>query len=338
MVLGAFATAWALTAVFLRSRLAARLLDYPGTRSSHSVATPRGGGVGMVIATLVALLVLGLADRLDWSVVLGLGGGGAIAAATGFRDDYLSLPARWRLLGHFVAAGWLLAWLSGPPQLMVAGRTLEPEWLANVLALFYVVWMLNLTNFMDGIDGIAGIEAITVSLSAALLAFVTASGPTVWVPPLVVAAATSGFLVWNWPPAKVFLGDSGSGFLGLVLAGLSLLAGWTAPALFWSWIILLGVFTTDATFTLACRVVRGDRFYEGHRSHAYQNAAHLWRGHRPVTLAVGAINVGWLLPIAALVATERLGSGVGVLVAYVPLILGCALLGAGRPHSSAQIR
>jgi len=151
---------------------------------------------------------------------------------------------------------------------------------------------------MDGIDGIAGMEVVTVCLSAGVLSEVAAPAAHLWVAPAVLASTTLGFLVWNWPPAKIFMGDAGSGFLGLTLAVLSLQAARVDNRLLWSWLILLGVFVVDATITLIRRLGQGERIHQAHRSHAYQHAA-VYRGaHLPVTIAVGAINVCWLFPIA----------------------------------------
>jgi Fuc2NAc and GlcNAc transferase len=138
--------------------------------------------------------------------------------------------------------------------------------------------------------------------------------------PALLAAATLGFLVWNFPPAKIFMGDAGSGFLGLMLAALSLQAAVLRPVLFWCWVVLLGVFVVDATVTLIRRLLRGERVYEAHRSHAYQHAAIAFGAHRPVTLAVAAINVCWLLPWALAIAAGWVAGVVGLVLAYVPLV------------------
>ena len=128
------------------------------------------------------------------------------------------------------------------------------------------------------------------------------------------------------------MGDAGSGFLGIVLGVLSLQAGWIAPELFWGWVILLGVFVVDATWTLLRRLLRGERVYEAHRSHAYQYASREFGRHLPVTLAVGAINLAWLLPIAAWVGLGGLDGLLGVAIAYAPLV-GLALrFRAGEPE------
>ena len=180
----------------------------------------------------------------------------------------------------------------------------------------YLVWMVNLFNFMDGI---ASVEAITATLVGALLWWLAGSG-TGWLVAVLFAGCVGGFLVWNFPPAKVFMGDAGSGFLGLMVALLSLWCGQASPALFWAWFTLIGCFMVDATTTLVRRVRRGERFHEAHRSHAYQYAARQFGEHRPVTLAVGAINLLWLWPIAVAVALGWLDGVVGVAIAYAPLL------------------
>jgi Fuc2NAc and GlcNAc transferase len=329
--LGVFLAAWWLTGRFRRYALARQLLDIPNARSSHASATPRGGGMAIVLTTLIALPVLGALGALPWPEVWGLLGGGALAGLIGFADDHGHVAPLWRLLGHLAAAWWVLAWLGGLPPLSMLGFALEPGWLGNGLAVVYLAWLLNLTNFMDGIDGIAGLETVTVSLGGVLLYLVAVPGNTEWLAPLVLASATLGFLVWNWPPAAIFLGDAGSGFLGLMLAALSLEAGWQAPRLFWSWVILLGAFVVDATVVLLRRMARRERFYEAHRSHAYQHAAERWGTHLHVTLAVGAVNVCWLFPWALIVALGSLDGLRGVLIAYAPLVAGALWLGAGEP-------
>lgn len=319
----------ALTGALRRYALARSLMDVPNARSSHSVPTPRGGGVAIVISFLVSLPVLAAMNVLPWSSAWALLGAGAFVAAVGFLDDHGHIAARWRLLAHFVGAAWALAWLGGAPPLVLFGVTFELGGLGFGLAAVYLVWLLNLYNFMDGIDGIACIEAICVCAGGALLYVV--AGQTTWVVvPLLLAAAVLGFLYWNFPPAKIFMGDAGSGFLGIVLGVLSLQAGWVAPELFWGWVILLGVFVTDATFTLLRRLLRGDKVYEAHRSHAYQYASRHFGRHLPITLAVGAINLFWLLPIALWVSYGGFEGIVGVAVAYVPLVALAAGFRAGE--------
>jgi len=302
-----------------RYALARNLLDRPNERSSHTVPTPRGGGAAIALtfcAGIAALLALGRVSPAGaWAVL----GAGAWVALVGFLDDHIGIAARWRLLAHFLGAAWALSWLDGMPVVPWFGARLDLGWAGDILAAVLLVWLLNLYNFMDGIDGIAGVEAITVGLGGAALWWI-ATGSSDDVVPVLVAAATAGFLVWNFPPARIFMGDAGSGFLGLTFGMLAVWSGQQAGTLFWCWIILLGVFVVDATVTLAHRVLRGEWFYEAHRSHAYQHASRRHRQHRVVTLAVGAINLFWLLPIATLVALGRADGMLGLGLAYAPLV------------------
>lgn len=316
----AFGAAFVLTILLRRYALARSLVDVPNERSSHQIPTPRGGGVAIVLAFLSGLPLLAWTGLLADPVMVALEGAGMLVALVGFLDDRGQIPARWRLVAHFVAAGWVLAWLGGVPALPFFGYSVTFGRLDLVLCALYLVWLLNLYNFMDGIDGIAGVEAATVCFGGALVYWLAVPELTGSAAPLLLLCAVLGFLVWNFPPAKIFMGDAGSGFLGLTLGALSIDAAWKLPAFFWSWVILLGVFVVDATVTLFRRVYRGEKFYVAHRSHAYQYAARRRGSHRPVTLAVGLINLLWLLPLALLVGLGALEGVVGVCVAYAPLV------------------
>lgn len=308
--------------------LAGSLMDVPNERSSHVIPTPRGGGGAIVLSFLAVLPFLASQNILSWESIAALLGSGGLVALIGFLDDHGHIAARWRLLGHFVGAVWALVWLGGLPALDIMGHSIRLGWLGHVLAAFYLVWMLNLYNFMDGIDGIAAVEAVSVCLGGAIL-FMIVGSITLAIVPLVLAAAVGGFLVWNFPPAKIFMGDAGSGFLGITLGVLSLQAASVAPEFFWSWVILLGVFIVDATWTLIRRLLRGEKVYEAHRSHAYQWASRMCGRHLPVTLGVAAINLLWLGPLAVCVGTGYLSGVVGVVIAYAPLLLLARTFRAG---------
>ncbi|MFJ4373772.1 glycosyltransferase family 4 protein [Pseudomonas japonica] len=312
-----------LTGALRRYALAKSIIDIPNARSSHVVPTPRGGGVAIVLAFIIAASFLGLLGLIDASVVLALVGAGGLVAVIGFMDDHGHIAARWRLLGHFAAAAWALFWIDGLAPLHVFGWPIDLGLVGSVLAAVYLVWMLNLYNFMDGIDGLASIEAICACLGACLLYWLTGFANLI-VLPLILAAAVAGFLFWNFPPARIFMGDAGSGFLGIILGVLSLQAAWASSQLLWCWLILLGVFIVDATFTLIRRLARGDKVYEAHRSHGYQFASRRYGKHLPVTLGVAAVNLFWLLPVALCVMLLNIDGFLALLVAYAPL-LGLAL-------------
>ncbi|MEJ2576736.1 MAG: glycosyl transferase [Gammaproteobacteria bacterium] len=320
--------AWWLTGRIRRHALARGVLDLPNPRSSHTEPTPRGGGLAIVAVVLAGLPLLWWQGELPARVVVAIAGSGALIAWVGWRDDQRHVAVHWRLAAHLLAAAWGLAWLGGLPPLEIAGRTLEPGWVGTVLGVLYLTWLLNLYNFMDGIDGIAAVEAVTVAAGGALVLWLAAPQAG-WYVPLLPAAAAAGFLAWNFPRARIFMGDGGSGFLGLLFGLLSLQAGWLAPELAWAWLILLGVFVVDASWTLLRRLTRGESLHQAHRGHAYQVAARRVGSHVPVTAAVALVNLAWLWPLAALVATGRVSGPAGLALAYAPLLAAAAAL-SGR--------
>ena len=319
LMLAASASSWLLTALVRQFAIRESMLDHPNDRSSHTTPTPRGGGIAIVVSCLVLAVALAALGWIEPRLLTATLGAGTVVAVLGFIDDRSSLAARWRFLGHAAAAAWVVFWMDRIPQVPVFGVLVDLHFVGPLITAFYIVWMINLVNFMDGIDGIASVEAITSALSGALLWWLAGSGSG-WMLALVFASCVSGFLLWNFPPAKIFMGDAGSGFLGLMVALLSLWCGQSTPHLFWAWFILIGCFMVDGTTTLVRRVRRGEKFFEAHRAHAYQYAARRAGRHLPVTLACGAINLLWLLPIAALVALGRLDGVVGVALAYAPLV------------------
>ncbi|MBC3207666.1 glycosyltransferase family 4 protein [Pseudomonas sp. SWRI111] len=326
-------SSFVLTAVLRRYALARSMLDIPNDRSSHTVPTPRGGGVSMVVVFLASLGFLKTTGMIDLSFFIGTAGAGLLVAIIGFMDDHGHIAPKWRLLGHFGGAIWVLFWAAGLAPIEIAGHNVDLSWPGNIAAVIYLAWMLNLYNFMDGIDGIASVQAITVCLGACVLYWMGGHYDLVW-GPLLLASAALGFLFWNFPPAKIFMGDAASGFLGIMLGAFSLQAAWAEPNLLWSWIILMGVFIVDATFTLLNRLLRGDKIFEAHRSHAYQYAARQHGRHLPVTLATLLINVFWLFPIALSVNILGLDGALGVVIAYLPLIALAIRYRAGKPEST----
>jgi len=215
-----FVSSYFLTQIVRHYALRRHILDIPNDRSSHTIPTPRGGGLAFVVVFLIGLVALWQFDMVDLRLFLALVGGGSIIAGLGWIDDKQGLSARIRLIFHFIAAAWVVFCLDGFSSLNLGFTELNLFWVANVLVVIAIVWMINLYNFMDGIDGIAGTEAITISGAAAIFLWVQNSGLAAVC--LLMIAAVLGFLIWNWPPAKVFMGDVGSGFLGFVFAVLAI--------------------------------------------------------------------------------------------------------------------
>ncbi len=320
-----------LTGVFRHYALKKGMMDVPNNRSSHVVATPRGGGIAVVIVFL-SVLFFYLTDNainIDSRYIASLFLGGATIAAVGFWDDHQHVPASWRSAIHLVAAFASLLVIPSLPVINLFGYNLNLGWLAYPVYAIAIVWLLNLYNFMDGIDGIASVQAISVSGGAALILLL--QGQQTWAALLfLLSICVAGFLVWNWPPAKVFMGDACSGFLGFILGLLLVITSAEGSINLWSWIILLGVFWLDATVTLVRRIFRGEKFYEAHRSHAYQRLSRRWQSHKKVTLSVLAINTLWLLPWALAATFVPTYSLLIFFVALTPLAYLILMLGAGK--------
>lgn len=333
-VAGTFVLALLGTGLARRHAIRRQIMDVPNARSSHVAATPRGGGLAIVVAALLAFAWLAWTGAMDIGLFGALLSCGSAVAVIGYFDDRRPVPARVRLPVHFAAALAAMVCLGGLPELQFGAVTLRLGVTGYVLGVVGIVWVLNLFNFMDGIDGIAGSEAVFIGLGgAALPVFTDPGGSTVVAGPgLALAAASGGFLVWNWPPAKIFMGDVGSGFIGCVIAILAIAAARESGIALLLWLMLGGVFFVDATITLVRRVARGESPHEPHRTHAYQWLARRWNNHKPVTLAVIAVNLLWLMPCAVVAALHPSWASWLAMIALAPLVVAALAAGAGRPE------
>jgi Fuc2NAc and GlcNAc transferase len=315
-----------LTPVVRSYALRHKVLDEPNDRSSHTVPTPRGGGLAILIAVIVttsAAVVIGVGDA---RVALALGSGMLALGVIGWIDDTRGLPARFRLAAHFAIALWAMYVLGGMPALRLGNFSLAVGTAGYLLGALGIVWSINLFNFMDGIDGLAGSQATLIFGAAAGLLF-WAGDRSLVVLAAIIGGASAGFLVWNWPPAKIFMGDVGSGSLGYGLAVLALASEKRGSVPLLAFAILAGVFISDATVTLIRRLRRGRRLAEAHRDHAYQRLARAWGGHRPVSIAA-AIVTGVLAFIGTVAVLTPRFLLIGLLISSV--LLGLLLAAAER--------
>jgi Fuc2NAc and GlcNAc transferase len=326
-----FAASAVLTRYLIGHAKQRQFLDIPNERSSHSTPTPTGGGVSIVVIFISFILVAELIFNVTVDEVFVLAFTGSVMAVVGYIDDHLQISAQWRLLVHFLVSLVLLLSLKQLPELSVFGYQWQSGWLLSGLYLIALVWLLNLFNFMDGIDGIAGVQAVTALLGAALILW--SAGSSYW-PIILMALSASilGFLVFNWPPAKIFMGDAGSNFLGFMLGALALITASTGLINLWAWLILLAIFIGDSTLTLLRRVKQGDKLYEAHRSHAYQILSRRWNSHVPVTLLVLCVNLIWLLPLAWAASVWPAEGILLCLLAYAPLLWFMYQVGAGTTN------
>jgi glycosyltransferase WbpL len=320
-----FAIAIAASAVItdLVRRVAARhhILDHPNERSSHSIPTPVGGGVAIVVVTLSALvLVQALHPMLDPSLFRTISGCALAIAFVSWLDDLRHVPGSIRLLIH-LAAGVATAMSVGKMAFWIpfAGVIHIHSGISIAVIALWIAGMTNAFNFMDGIDGIAGLQAVLAGLGFVLLGSITTL-PAMIVAGFLLSGSALGFLFENWQPARIFMGDVGSAFLGYMFAALTVIGSVASPRLVTAGAMLVWPFCFDAAYTLIRRLLRHERVFDAHRSHLYQRLVKRGMSHAATALAFG------LLEVIGLLAAISITVGSGSSIAVVGVICAAALL------------
>lgn len=284
------------------------LLAEPNPRSSHATPTPTAGGLGFILP-VVGFLVLSIDDYPPALVIASAGVG---IALVGLLDDVKDLRRDVRLVAHLGLATGCVALLTDEPLLVTACLILG------------LAWWINLYNFMDGIDGIAAIQSVIYAGGVLVIGEPAQSAAMA----CVLLAASVGFLCFNWAPAKIFMGDTGSGFLGVVTGSLALWLWQSGELPAVASLILLVGFWFDASYTLGVRIVTGQAFADAHRSHLYQILSRRW-GHGRTTALFGAHAVVWLGPLAAVAAAYPAWQAACLVLACLPVATACAVFKAG---------
>ncbi|MEZ4731723.1 MAG: glycosyltransferase family 4 protein [Caldilineaceae bacterium] len=266
-----------------------RLLAIPNERSSHTRPTPSGGGAAIVITTLLGLTIFAVLTN-HLSPTLGfLLGGAALVAVISWLDDLYTMQSQVRLMVHGLGAVAVLVGAGALDQIhLPLVGAFRLGWVGWGVTFFWVVGLINAYNFMDGIDGLAGIQAVLAGGAWACFGY-WIDAPLVMALGLLLAAGSLGFLGYNWPPARIFMGDVGSAFLGYSFALLTVLAAQRDARLAWIGVLVLWPFLFDTTFTLVRRWSRGENLLLAHRSHLYQRLVIAGHSHRTVTLLYGGL-------------------------------------------------
>jgi len=281
----AFLVSFGLTQLFCNPASRLYILDHPNERSLHSRPVPRSGGVavlggltaGGAIGWVFYPLPTSSGFYLSLAAVL-------LVAAVSFLDDRMEISPGARLLAHSLAAALLLgAGLRLNPVEFPGLILILPPWLAVLLSLGFIVWMINLYNFMDGMDGFAGGMAVIGFGSLAILGWLAGNAVFTQTSLLIVGAA-AGFLWFNFPPARIFLGDTGSSVLGFLAAALSLWGSRDGLFPLWAAVLIFSPFIVDATVILLRRTFRGEKIWLPHKTHYYQRLVQLGWGHRKTVL------------------------------------------------------
>ncbi|AOS44998.1 putative undecaprenyl-phosphate N-acetylglucosaminyl 1-phosphate transferase [Lacunisphaera limnophila] len=317
-MLAVWATSAALTYAYYRVALKVGPLALPNHRSLHQVPVPRGGGLAIATTALLAYAVLLGTGGLDGARAMIYIGGGLIFGLLGAIDDRLELSQKLRLGVQLIMGLWIYSWLGGFAGWAGSGMPHVLGWMGYGLLLVVWVWLFNAFNFVDGTDGMAAAATVYIAaVMAAVLAFAGLHSTALVL--FVLAAASGGFLLFNAPPARLFMGDAGSAFIGYILVAAMVDSCRQNGDLVWIWLICTGFYLCDTTITTSTRALRTPRFWEGHRSHAYQNLARVWHSHAKVLGLAQIINLLWLLPWVV-VAMKLPGSGPLItLVALLPL-------------------
>lgn len=325
-------SSWALIGLTRKALLRHQLLDHPNERSSHTQATPRGAGLGLLAVLLPAWVLLtflvpaqeGTGEIARWLIP----GGALLLAGVSFLDDLRGLSQTIRLLVQAVGVITAVQFLPAP----VFQGLLSPL-LDTTLAVLIWLWFINLFNFMDGIDGITGVESIGIGVGIYAIGAVLLPVAAIHGQALVIAATMIGFLVWNWHPARIFLGDVGSIPLGFLLGWL--LLDLAASGLWQAALILPLYYLADASLTLLRRLLRGAVIWRAHREHCYQQAVQRGRSHAAVSGAIAFTNL--LLVGLAFVAASPWGPSIlpwlmlAAAIIIVGLLMAWMVFGEGNP-------
>jgi len=321
-----FVCGYLLTHALIRYAHKKQLLDIANHRSSHTQATPRIGGLSfvLIISLLITAYAVFIKQTSTNSIFLFILAPILIVAITGLLDDLINLSQKVRfalyLLSSLLALGNFSSLFAQPLWFLISG---------GLILCLSLTWLINLFNFMDGIDGIAASESIFV---LAALAFFSYQASDINLNHLLILciAPIAGFLMLNWQPAKIFMGDIGSTFLGALIGCLCLYMINTKMISIYSVVILLASFWVDTTWTLAYRLATRQKWYQAHRSHHYQILARKLSSHSRVTGLYTLINVVWLLPLALVAHHSPPYSLLITTISLLPLILQCFIIGAGK--------
>jgi Fuc2NAc and GlcNAc transferase len=282
--------------IFLYRKIAVRIgiLANPNFRTLHINPIPVGGGIVFSMVIVVGLLYHWWLNQSSNNLFLLLAVGGGVAALFGFLDDLKDIRAIKKFVVQLFLSGWALFWLDGGPLLFI-------DWIPSLISIpvtiLFLVWMMNGYNFMDGIDGMAISNAVFISGTVISVLLLTHPESEFIVIMALLLASSSAFMLFNWPPASIFMGDAGSVFLGYLFGSVILITIMVGDITIWTWLVVFGYFFADLTMTQITRIIFVKKWYLAHRSHAYQNLARITGSHLKITGGVFFYNVVWILPL-----------------------------------------
>ncbi len=291
-------------------------------RTLHSDEVPKGSGIVLSIVYIILVYIVWLQDLISNDLMVVICAGGLCATLFGFIDDVINVSAIIKLLVQVFLTTFIVLWLGQAPILLSATQSpVDTGFIGIILAIGILVWLINLYNFMDGVDGMAASGTIFISTVIAMILFFIEGNSPIALLFALFAVTCLGFLLFNWPPASIFMGDAGSVFIGYVFGVFIIYTMMHGDISIWTWLIVFGYFGIDTTVTLLSRIVLVKKWYGAHRSHAYQNLARVWGSHRKILCSVIAYHLLWLFPLAVLSAIYNQYQEILCLFAISPVIL-----------------
>lgn len=308
------------------------LMQAPHFRGTHTRTIPSGVGLAVVLVCLIAICALFFVPtQFPENLALALLLGGAFIAGIGFLDDHEHISPVVRLWVQSFGIGAVLYQINGFPELYALGLDVHVGLFGYGLAFIGMLWLVNLYNFIDGIDGQAGMQTLFISINIAAMSYLLGFISLTWLMG-VLAASMSAFLCWNWQPARVFMGDVCSCFLGFLFAALMAFTARENAIPLFSWLILLALPIIDMSYTLIARLLKGHSYHEAHCTHAFQHAVRRFGTHQAVVLRGLAVNVFWLAPMAWIAFLWPQYDLYCFVIAIIPIFYGVIKLGAGREN------
>ncbi len=308
-----FILSFTLTYVFRKVAIKKSIMDIPNERSSHTIPTPRGGGLAIVVSWFIGLIILYISGEIETKLFYALFSVIPLVII-GLMDDIFSLSPIIRFSIQMFTAALALYFLGGVDELDFGFYIFKNKYILTLLFFIGAVWFINLYNFLDGIDAYASLQAIFMGL--ALFIF---TGDSVL---LILVASVLGFLFWNWPKAKIFMGDVGSTMLGFTLFVLGVYFNNNESFNFVNWLIISSIFWFDATITLIIRFKNKEKLSLPHKKHAYQRIVIYGYSHKKTVLIASVIN---LLILGIVILFEKVDT-YGLLISFVLVILICSII------------
>jgi len=301
------------------------ILDYPNERSSHETPVPRGGGGAIVFVTLLGLWIVKSIEpsllKTDWLIYFSAGG--FLVGGISLLDDLYTIRNTIRFFVHGIVAVMIIFGIGYIDEIsLISSNSIQLGYAGIFLTFIFIAGLINAYNFMDGIDGIAGVQAIIAGIGWAIIGYIY-SEPLLLLPGILTAAGSIGFLFYNWHPAKIFMGDVGSAFLGYSFAAVSVVAVQRDPVLLYAGILLVWPFIFDTFYTLCKRLVRGENIFEAHRSHLYQRLVIAGWSHKTVTILYGLLALTGWIPVGLIIWQFYLWY---LILFFIPLLLFISLI------------